>query len=83
MGLRKPTKEIYKILLDRIAAPANQCIFIDDRVPNLLAAAELGIIPVWYRRNAEEDRQEIRHRIQSFTELPGIANKIFSYLLKK
>ena len=83
VGLRKPAKEIYKILLDRIAVPANQCIFIDDRVPNLLAAAELGIISVWYQRNTEEDRQEIRHRIQCFTELPGIANKIFSYLLKK
>ena len=50
-GVRKPAPEIYRILLDRLGAKGGECAFIDDRVPNLSAAAAQGIIPIWMAKN--------------------------------
>jgi putative hydrolase of the HAD superfamily len=78
VGYRKPSPEIYEILLERLAVPAKQCIFIDDRIANLRPAIEIGITPVWYQRKAETKNQEIQYSIQNFTELPEIVAKIFA-----
>lgn len=43
VGLRKPTPEIYRVLLRRLGVPASQVVFVDDRVENLDAARALGI----------------------------------------
>ena len=51
VGSRKPDKRIYDILLQQINAPAERCVFIDDRVKNLITASELGIKPVLFNRD--------------------------------
>ncbi|MDJ0923285.1 MAG: HAD family phosphatase [Acidimicrobiia bacterium] len=38
----KPDARIFEILLDRIGHKAGDCVFIDDAVRNVTAAAELG-----------------------------------------
>ncbi len=77
IGYRKPSCEIYEILLERLSVPARQCVFVDDRVANLLPAVEVGMIPVWYRREAGLKNQGMPYSIQSFAELPEIVNEIF------
>ncbi|MGO9126566.1 MAG: HAD family hydrolase [Terriglobales bacterium] len=43
VGLRKPEKPIYRLALDIIQRPPEQCCFIDDRALNLECAARLGM----------------------------------------
>jgi 2-haloacid dehalogenase len=40
--LVKPDARIFQLLLERIAHPAQRCIYIDDSEPNVEAAAALG-----------------------------------------
>jgi 2-haloacid dehalogenase len=40
--LIKPDARIYQLLLERIAHPAQRCIYIDDSPPNVAAAEALG-----------------------------------------
>ena len=40
--LVKPDARIFQLLLERIAHPAQRCIYIDDSKPNVAAAAALG-----------------------------------------
>lgn len=51
---RKPEKEIYEIALKQIGREAQECLFVDNTVKNLTAAAELGIVPVLFNRDREE-----------------------------
>ncbi|OKJ76486.1 HAD-IA family hydrolase [Streptomyces sp. CB02460] len=46
VGLAKPDPEIYRVTLDLIGVPAEQCVFVDDHAVNLPPAAELGITTV-------------------------------------
>jgi FMN phosphatase YigB (HAD superfamily) len=67
--VRKPAPEIYRILLERLQADGTECIFIDDRIPNLAPAAELGIVPVWFARDDSPPPRNIPHRIRGLPEL--------------
>jgi 2-haloacid dehalogenase len=42
VGLMKPDKAIFELLLERIGRPAHECLFIDDHDRNIIAAKELG-----------------------------------------
>lgn len=46
----KPSERIYRILLRTIGVPAQECVFIDDRIRNLKPAARLGMRTVWMKR---------------------------------
>lgn len=54
VGLIKPEREIYNLLLDRYNLVPEQTIFIDDRKPNVDAGAEVGINPFHFDRNDPE-----------------------------
>jgi epoxide hydrolase-like predicted phosphatase len=43
VGLAKPDKAIYQLMLDRINLRAEECVFIDDLPHNVAAARELGM----------------------------------------
>ncbi len=43
LGVSKPHPEIYRMALDISQQPAEQCVFVDDRAPNLEAAHSLGM----------------------------------------
>jgi HAD superfamily hydrolase (TIGR01509 family) len=77
-GVRKPDPAIYRILLERVQAEGKDCIFIDDRLPNLESAAALGIVPVLMAREGHPADQEVRYRIRDLSELPDLAGRIFS-----
>lgn len=42
VGLRKPSPEIYRLCERRAGARAEQCVFIDDLLPNVDAARQCG-----------------------------------------
>jgi len=47
-GVRKPDPEIYRRLLARIPATAQECLFLDDTEENLITASELGMEAVLF-----------------------------------
>jgi 2-haloacid dehalogenase len=42
VGHVKPDPKIFQIMLDRIKRPANECLFIDDSMPNIHQAQQMG-----------------------------------------
>jgi len=49
LGLIKPEKEIYNLMLDRLNLKPEQCIFIDDREPNIDSAKKLGFKTILFK----------------------------------
>ena len=59
VGCRKPDREIYDIVLERLGLPAQACLFVDDVDVNVDAAREIGFATVHFRDN-EQAIPEIR-----------------------
>ncbi len=43
VGLLKPDRRIYEMVLDQLGLPAAACVFVDDRPENVRAAQALGM----------------------------------------
>lgn len=59
VGCRKPESRIYEITLERIGAPAEACLFVDDVLVNCEGARVAGINAVHFQDN-EQAIPEIR-----------------------
>jgi putative hydrolase of the HAD superfamily len=59
VGLRKPEEGIYRLALDIIQRPPDECCYVDDRPLNVEAAARFGMHAI-RMENAEQLRQELR-----------------------
>lgn len=70
VGYRKPDKEIYKILLNRIQSPPSECVFVDDGNENLRSASEIGIKTVGFVREKSNIDFSPDSEISNFVELP-------------
>jgi len=57
VGLAKPDPAIYQALLEQLAVPARDTVFIDDRAENIAAAAAKGMHVIWYVGADELERQ--------------------------
>ncbi|HEX5018642.1 MAG TPA: HAD family phosphatase [Actinomycetes bacterium] len=57
VGMRKPERRIFEHTLAELGLPAKECVFVDDHVANIRAAAELGIVGVWHRGYDETARE--------------------------
>jgi len=49
----KPDAKIYEIALERLRTPAEECIFADNSVKNLLAAHAFGMDVILFNRDNE------------------------------
>lgn len=49
--MRKPDKEIFKYTLERLGCDAEQRVFVDNSVSNLLVAEELEIQTILFNRD--------------------------------
>jgi 2-haloacid dehalogenase len=49
VGHVKPEQEIYHLLLDRIGRPAQECLFIDDALPNIRQAQKMGFAVIHFQ----------------------------------
>ena len=69
---RKPDRKIYEIALSVTGKKPEECLFVDNSVKNLLAAAELGIEPVLFNRDHEEYDGTV---VNSFPELAALLDQ--------
>ncbi len=60
VGLRKPDERIYRLALDMTQHTPQECCFIDDRPPNIDAAAKVGFATVLMK-----DPQQLRRDLQA------------------
>lgn len=49
VGFIKPEPEIYLIMLEKIGRPAQECLFIDDSLPNLRQANKMGFHTIHFQ----------------------------------
>jgi 2-haloacid dehalogenase len=49
VGAVKPEPEIFEIILARNGKAASECLFIDDALPNVEAARELGFVTIHFQ----------------------------------
>lgn len=54
VGIRKPDARIFEILLKKLDLSASDCIYIDDRIPNVEAANKLGFKALLFNRTGLE-----------------------------
>jgi 2-haloacid dehalogenase len=52
VGHVKPDPEIFQILLDRIGRPAQECLLIDDSLPNIKQANKMGFATIHFESPA-------------------------------
>jgi 2-haloacid dehalogenase len=58
VGMIKPDREIYELLLNRVGRPAGECLFIDDHSPNIQTAKDLGFQTIQFK-SAEQLEMEL------------------------
>jgi epoxide hydrolase-like predicted phosphatase len=46
VGMRKPEPEIFELTAQRLGLPPTQCVFVDDLMPNIRGASEVGMTGV-------------------------------------
>ena len=76
VGFRKPSAEIFNILLDRNHISAMNCCFIDDNIANIMAAQSLGIHTILFDRLASK-KDFNGYRISDFSTLSETLMRIF------
>ena len=59
VGCRKPEPRIYEITLERLGLEAEQCVFVDDLLPNIEGARELGFHAVHFQ-DTEQTIADVR-----------------------
>jgi 2-haloacid dehalogenase len=57
--MRKPSPEIYRLLIDRFGIDPKKAIYVDDNIRNVLPARELGFIGIHFR-TPELFREELK-----------------------
>ncbi len=53
VGCRKPESQIYELTLERVAAPAETCLFVDDVLVNVEGAHKAGLHAVHFQDNKQ------------------------------
>jgi putative hydrolase of the HAD superfamily len=48
VGLRKPERPIFELAAARLGVAPGDCVFVDDTLPNVVTARELGMAAVHY-----------------------------------
>jgi HAD superfamily hydrolase (TIGR01509 family) len=69
VGIRKPDLMIYRILLDRLNAKANDVIFIDDNPKNLDAASVIGFNTILFSPTVNTALNEKHFKAATFNEV--------------
>src|ERR1700761_3540899 len=54
VGLRKPERPIFELAAARLGVSPRDCVFVDDTLPNVATARELGMTAVHYTGEHEQ-----------------------------
>lgn len=73
---QKPDPQAYQQACTRLQVAYRDCILIDDSLPNLIAAKQLGIQTVWYHPQAQVTvhTDAIAHNMRQLAQLPLFHN---------
>lgn len=63
VGMRKPSKEIYKLLIRRLKLAPHEILFIDNRDWNTIPAEKLGLKTILFKNNKQLKRELRRIKI--------------------
>lgn len=69
IGLRKPDLEKYKYVIQQLKTKPKKCIFIDDKLQNLIPARQLGIIAIKFKSIEVFKNQLIKLGIKDISTL--------------
>jgi len=47
-GMNKPDERIFRHTIEQLGCTAKDCLYVDDRVSNLIAASAIGMNVVWF-----------------------------------
>lgn len=72
LKIKKPDERIYKLTLEKLGCVASECVYIDDRRYNLVAAQALGIDTILFN---SRDVQYEGKTVTNFQELANILPK--------
>ena len=53
VGYVKPEPEIFQLMLDKIGKPAEECLFIDNSLPNINQANKMGFMTIHYQSSSQ------------------------------
>lgn len=67
IGMRKPDRRIYEYLLEELRLPAENVVFIDDRLDNVWVAQQVGIDAILFK-SASQIRNELFTRGFTFLD---------------
>lgn len=57
VGLIKPSSDLYELALERLGVAPDEVIFIDDRLPNVEGAAQLGMKTILFTTNKHFEQE--------------------------
>ena len=66
VGMVKPERGIFELLLQKIGHPAHECLFIDDALANIQQADRMGFKTVLFKSS-----QQLRVELQELKLLPA------------
>ncbi len=69
VGVFKPDKKMYMDALSKCGVPAEETVFVDDKIANLEGAAKQGITPVLITVNPSSDRDTSFTKIKELSDL--------------
>ncbi|HET9910044.1 MAG TPA: HAD family phosphatase, partial [Anaerolineales bacterium] len=57
VGFVKPEPEIYQVLLNKVGRPADECLFIDDSLPNIQQANKIGFATIHFQSPSQLEEE--------------------------
>jgi len=60
VGFVKPEPEIYNLMLEKIGKPSNECLFIDDSLPNIQQANTMGFNTIHFQSPVQLKEELLR-----------------------
>ena len=73
VGVKKPDSDMFTLAVSHLKCRAEDCVFIDNSVNNLNAAAKLGIKTILFNRDGETYEGTT---VNSFSELENILSQM-------
>lgn len=65
LKIQKPDARIFQLTLERLGCEANDCLYVDDREGNLVAARKVGMNTILFNsRNIQYEGSEVTDFIQ-------------------
>ena len=77
-NIRKPNKEIFELMCNKLNVKAEECVFVGDVFStDILGALRAGMIPIWIVSDVDRPASYYKGiRIQNISELVGVLEKI-------